>query len=87
MEKYYETSRSFEEHFPYNYLVPNCETVTYIPHDYYTDPTHRQLNDSSEFELVLTFLSFFRKVIYIHYLISNHTPRDKHSGTVTQNCK
>ena len=65
MEKYYEIASSFDQFFLsyVEFLTPNCETVNYVVHDYSTDPTYKQLNDSSEFELVVQFLSFFRTVI------------------------
>ena len=62
MEKYYQIASSFDKLYPYNYQTPNCKTVNYVVHDYSTDPTLSQLNDSSEFELTVAFSSFFRTV-------------------------
>ena len=37
METYYETARSFDENFPEDTQMSNCDHVEYIPHDYWTD--------------------------------------------------
>ena len=70
MEKYYEIASSFDQFFIsyVDYLTPNCKTINYVVHDYSTDPSYKQLNDSNEFELTVGFLSFYRTVIYIMFL-------------------
>ena len=62
MGRYYETARSFDENFPENTQMSNCEHVDYIPHDYWTDSTYETLDNSKESGLNVGFLSFYRKV-------------------------
>ena len=64
MVKYFETARSFDKHFPEGNQISNCDDVDYVPHDYWTDSTYENLDNSNESELHVAFLSFYKKVRY-----------------------
>ena len=67
MKAYYNAARSFDEFFPKEKSMPNCQTYNYIPHGYYTDYTYEKLDDPSESEIVVVFSSFFSHVSWIMY--------------------
>ena len=62
MKAYYDTARSFDEFFPEEKSMPNCQTYSYIPHDYYTDYNYEILDDFTQSEIVIVFSSFYSSV-------------------------
>ena len=63
MEKYYETARNFDESFTGDGLIPNCLHYDYVPHDYFSDYNYERLDSKNESELIVTFSTFYKKVI------------------------
>ena len=62
MERYFKMARSFDENFPTEDQISNCQHTYYAPQDYYTDNTNEELNNANDSELHIGFLTFHTKV-------------------------